>query len=130
MADTVYRSVKLVLQNSTNEMLTVQGVAMLTGQWEAKMAPVQDQTLEEQSAAEWKSISTTVGTGVSGYVRLGSSSGYFTIDWKLPWTGRGNAQIVDAANKSAAIEIDRTYPDHLVVFVNYGSTVVPDPDGS
>ena len=110
MAEEIYRSVKVVLQNSTNEMLTVQGVAMLVGEWDKKLHPSQGQTIDEQSAVEWQSVSTKVGFGVSGYVRLGSPTGYFSVRWKQPWSGKFECEIDKLGRVPIEIEVDDSHP--------------------
>lgn len=120
MAGTIYRSVKIVLQNSTNEALSVQGVAVLTGRWGEKMEPTQGTLVAEQSAAEWMSVSTELGQGTSAFVRLGSSRGYLTVQWNLPWTGRFQTAVNDLPGLSHDVVVDEAHPDSVVVLVAIG----------
>ena len=117
MAGTVYRSVKLVLQNSTNELMTVQGAANLMGGWDPKNAPAQGQAVAEQSSAEWVSQSTEVGFGVSGFIRLGSPSGYLMVFWKQPWSGAFVVDVEYDSSNDASEVIDDSHPDHVIVLV-------------
>lgn len=130
MADTVYRSVKLVLQNSTNELMTVQGAAMLMGAWEAKKAPTQGQPVAEQSSAEWMASSTEVGFGVSGFVRLGSPSGYLMVFWKQPWSGAFTLDIQNESGHATAEVIDDSHPDHVVVMMIVTGDTAQEPERS
>lgn len=120
MATTVFRSVKIVVQNSTNEMLTVQGVATLLGEWAPKMEPVQGDQISEQSAIEWKSQSVTLGFGTEAFVRMSSSTGYITLRWRLPWTGAAVVEVIEHVGERPHIRLDDTHPDHLVAMVIIG----------
>ncbi len=113
----IYRSVKLVLQNNTNENLTVQGVAALVGQWADKQAPIQGAIVGEQSAAEWASVSTDLGTGTTAYVRFGSSRGYLTIRWALPWMGHFEHGVDPVPGLHPTVTLDQTHPDAVVMLV-------------
>ncbi len=58
----VYRSVKLVLMNTTDEKLVVQGFAAITGSWCEALKPVQEVLIPAQSSVEWTSVSTEAGS--------------------------------------------------------------------
>jgi len=111
----VYRSVKLVLQNSTNESLSIQGVAVLKGRWADKMEPQQGGIIKEQSTGEWKSVSTELGTGTSGFLRLGSQSGYLTLKWSSPWTGRFEQSVSKVPGLATEVDVDDSQPDAVVM---------------
>jgi hypothetical protein len=113
----IYRSVKLVLQNNTNENLTIQGVAVLVGQWADKMAPLQGGLVGEQSAAEWMSVSTELGSGSSAFVRFGSSHGYLTVRWSLPWMGRFTHTVEEVPGVRVDVTVDDSHPDAVVMLV-------------
>jgi hypothetical protein len=113
----IYRSVKLVVQNSTNESLSLQGVAILKGRWADKMEPVQGGLVREQSAAEWMSISTDLGTGTSGFFRLGSSHGYAMVRWHLPWTGKFDWHIEEVPGLSFHAIPDESQPDAVILLI-------------
>jgi len=117
VANTVYRSVKLVVQNSTNGTIVVQGVATLTGDWAPRRSPYQDQVIPEQSAVEWMSQSTQLGVGSAAYVRLACSGGYVTISWNLPWTGRFTADVTRLGKSKPPLVIDDAQPDNVVIVV-------------
>ena len=111
----VYRSVKLVVQNSTNENLTVQGFAALYGAWAAKLGPTQGMLIGEQSAVEWTSVSTVLGVGAAAYVRFGSSHGYPMIRWTLPWTGAFDLVVEDVPGLRFDVVVDDSHPDAVVL---------------
>ena len=113
----VYRSVKLVLQNSLDENLAVQGFAVLTGAWAEKLAPTQGMVVGEQSAAELMSVSTTLGSGTAAYVRLSSSYGYLMIRWNLPWTGSFEQEVTDHEGLTLTVKKDDSHPDAVVLMV-------------
>lgn len=115
MAGQIYRSVKVVVQNSTNENLTIQGVAALVGQWADKMAPAQGFVLAQQTAAEWMSVSTDLCVGTSAFIRFGSSRGYMTIQWSLPWMGPFQPTLEGLADLAIHSTIDGTNPDAVVL---------------
>lgn len=118
----VYRSVRVVFQNSTNESLTVQGVATLRGQWTDKLTPRQGDELAEQSAATWMSESTQLGSGTSGFVRLGSVYGFTRVSWSLPWVGEFEFQVECPEGHRAEVQIDDRQPDAVVAAVTLHST--------
>lgn len=111
----VYRSVKLVLQNSTNENLTVQGFAVLSGAWAEKQGPTQGLLVGEQSAVEWMSVSTTLGSGTSAYVRFGSSHGYPMVRWSLPWSGPFEFIVEDVPGLRMNVAVDDSHPDAVIL---------------
>lgn len=121
----VYRSVKLVLQNSTNENLTVQGFAVLSGAWGDKQAPTQGMLVGEQSAVEWTSVSTTLGSGTAAYVRFGTSHGYPLLRWALPWTGPFEVIREDVTGLRIDIVVDDRHPDAVIIL----ATVLESPRG-
>jgi len=81
----VLRSVDVVLQNSTNELLTMEGFTIIRGDWGPPGPPRRGDVIEKQSSAKWLSQSTTDGIGAQGFLRLGSTKGYIEVAWNLPW---------------------------------------------
>ena len=121
MADTIYRSVKLILQNSTNENLTVQGIALMSGQWDPKAAPFQGQFVADQSAMSWTAQSTELTVGVSGFIRLGGPAGYFSIAFSRPWTGPFSCMVDTEGNRMEFSQSeDLAMPDHPSVLTVMG----------
>ena len=118
MTSQIYRSVKLVLQNSTNENLTVQGVAVLAGRWADKREPLQGLLIPEQSAGEWASISMDLGTGTAAYVRFGSSRGYLTIRWTLPWAGAFAYAVEDVPGLQIDVDVNEAHPDAVIMLAS------------
>lgn len=116
MANEIYRSVKAVLQNSTNEKLTVQGTAVLVGQWADKVqSPTQGWLFGEQSSVTWMSVSTELCVGTSAFVRFGSAHGYMTIRWTLPWMGPFKHVIDAPPEHRVAVSVDDSHPDAIVM---------------
>ena len=113
----LYRSVKLILQNSTNDNFNVQGFAVASGVWAEKMAPVQGMLVAEQSAADWTSISTVLGVGTAAYIRFGSSFGFFAIRWKLPWAGRFEHHLESVPGVRLDSIVDSSHPDSIVMLI-------------
>ncbi|WP_437536813.1 hypothetical protein WME79_17115 [Sorangium sp. So ce726] len=74
-----------MLLNSTNELLTVEGLAAVRGDWGPPAPPRRGDVVEKQSSAKWVSQSSAEGVGVQGYLRLGSTKGYVEISWYMPW---------------------------------------------
>lgn len=111
------RSVKLVVQNSTNERLTVQGLAMMRGAWTDKLAPKQGDELPEQSAVTWSSESNELSTGVSGFLRLGSVRGYTQLTWSLPWEGKFEFRVDGPEGLRVEVTTDERHRDAVVVAV-------------
>src|SRR5687767_4026335 len=113
----VYRSVKIVFQNSTAETMTVHGCAVLRGQWTDKMEPSQGAEVLSQSSQTWGTESQTVSSGTSGYIRLGSVPGYTTLSWGLPWVGAFEFTAECPEGLHADWQVNDRQPDAVVVFV-------------
>ncbi|WP_437536805.1 hypothetical protein WME79_17100 [Sorangium sp. So ce726] len=113
----VYRSVRVVLQNSTDEPFAVQGVATLRGQWADKLTPKQADVVPKQSAAIWMNESTQLGSGASAFVRLGSSHGHVRLSWTLPWVGAFHFEDDGPNGVRREVTIDDRLPDTVVVSV-------------
>ncbi|MBX5484125.1 MAG: hypothetical protein IRZ16_20050 [Myxococcaceae bacterium] len=84
---TVYRSVRIVLQNSTDDVFTVEGAEVIQGEWSPKLAVKNGERLEPQSARAFGSESTILQRGAEGFVRIGSVGGYLSLHWARPWVG-------------------------------------------
>lgn len=130
MAGQIYRSVKVVVQNSTNENLTIQGVAALVGQWADKMAPTQGFVLAQQTAAEWMSVSTELCVGTSAFIRFGSSRGYLTIRWSQPWMGPFRPTVEGVADLAIDPTIDSANPDAVVLLATISDCRRPTNPGN
>ena len=94
----VYRSVRAILQNSTNELLVVEGFEVSRGQWTVGLEPEFGQLIEKQSAATWGTESTELTMGTGGYVRFSSTRGYTTIAWGFPWVGEAMTKLDSGSN--------------------------------
>jgi len=113
----VYRSVKVVLLNATDENLVVQGVAAVHGSWDAALKPAQGMVVPAQSAAEWMTVSTEIGCGSSAFVRFASSHGHAEVRWNLPWTGQLAVTIEPPPGMECPISVEPGRPDRVAVVV-------------
>jgi len=82
-----YRSVKVIVQNSTNDELTIEGYDILAGNWVSNSGPAQNGIVSRQSTARWETESQQLSVGTQAYVRMGSTKGYIEIEWSQPWVG-------------------------------------------
>ena len=83
----IYRYVKVIIQNNTDDMLIASGSAILRGNWVAPV-PTNEVTIEPQSTHMLQAQSEHVGVGVEGYVRFGTTQGYIRLYWNRPWVGK------------------------------------------
>lgn len=113
----VYRSVKVVLVNTTDEHLVVQGFAAVTGSWRDALKPTQDMLIPPQSAAEWASVSTEAGCGISAFVRFASSRGHAQVHWELPWTGEFSVAVDEPPGMICTTTVDSSRRDAVAVVV-------------
>lgn len=81
---TVLLSVDVILQNFTNELLTLEGISLLRGEWGPPGPPHRGAVVEMQGSGKWSSVSTQDDEGVEGVLHLGSTKGYIDIKWNLP----------------------------------------------
>ncbi|RKH58974.1 hypothetical protein [Corallococcus llansteffanensis] len=81
----VLRSMDVVLQNNTNELLTLESAEVMRGEWGPPAAPRRGDVVEKQSSAKWLNQSTVDGVGVMGFLRLGCTKGYIDISWNMPY---------------------------------------------
>ncbi|RKG79677.1 hypothetical protein D7W79_09760 [Corallococcus exercitus] len=81
----VLRSMDVVLQNNTNELLTVESFEVLRGDWGPPAPPRRGDVVEKQSSAKWLNLSTQEGVGVQGFLRIGCTKGYIDISWNMPF---------------------------------------------
>jgi hypothetical protein len=119
----VYRSVRVVFQNSTDETMTVHGFGVLRGQWTDKLSPQQGYEVLAQSSQAWSSESVELVSGTSGFVRLGSVRGYTKLSWSLPWVGEFQFTPECPPGLRSEVNTDTRQPDAIVVSV----TVLDDP---
>lgn len=117
MSARVLRSVKVVVQNDTSHELFVNGAATLKGSWAARMEPRQGAAIASSACGEFQTESTRLGSGTSGFVRLGSSRGHTTVTWSLPWTGPFVSEVATPDGLAAAIFVIDDEPDAVVMRV-------------
>ena len=88
VANPLYRSVRTVIQNSTNAMWTLDAAESLCGAWAQHHDPYKDiKQVIPQSAAVIVNESRTLHTGAEGFVRFSSVDGVLHIHWSRPWVG-------------------------------------------
>lgn len=80
----IFRQVDVVVQNHTQEMLTVEGGINMEGEWNAPGPPKIGAIVAKQSSAKWSTISTEMNVGAAGTLRFGCTKGYIDIRWRLP----------------------------------------------
>jgi CRP-like cAMP-binding protein len=85
----VYRSVRVVVQNSSDAVLTVDGAEVLLGEWAPGNAVgAKGTTIKPQSAVTVNTQSTVMQIGSEAFLRLGSILGPVYLHWSLPWVGK------------------------------------------
>lgn len=118
----VYRSVRVVLLNGTDDVLTVEGAEVLLGAWSSGLGVKNGETIARQSARAFATESTVLQCGTEGFVRLGSVSGYLYVRWHQPWVGRFLCTTDDApGRRSVAVLVN----DDLPAFVSTLVTISP-----
>ena len=100
---TAYRSARIVVQNSTNDLLTIEGAEVLLGEWVRGGGAQSGDVIDRQCARAFVTESTVLQRGTEAYVRLGSISGYVHVRWYLPWVG----DFVCTAEGTAALQCER-----------------------
>ncbi len=84
----VFRSVRLVVQNSSHALLTLAAGEVLLGGWGPPGPPrTAASAIAPQSAATFTTQSTVLQTGSEAFVRLASALGPIQVHWRLPWVG-------------------------------------------
>lgn len=84
----VFRSVRLVIQNSSHALLTLAAGEVLLGGWGPSGSPrAAAPAIAPQSAATFTTQSTVLQTGSEAFVRLASTLGPIQMHWRLPWVG-------------------------------------------
>lgn len=113
----VYRSVKVIVENHTNAQLTVEGAECQQGQWTEGMAPKQGDQIFGQSSHGWSSESQTLSAGTSAFVRFGSVYGYVKLSWSQPWVGELHFTTDCAPGLRTQVQVNDQKPDAVVVSV-------------
>lgn len=80
----VYRSVDVVVQNHTSELLTIEDAMAVQGSWNQPGPPKIGGIVPKQGSGKWSVISTVDNVGVEGFLRLGCTRGYIGVRWILP----------------------------------------------
>ena len=111
---TVYRSARIVLQNNTDELLTLQGAESLWGDWSAGFEGRAGDQVEPQSARVFATESTDLQVGTSAFLHVASTRGHFRLSWSLPWVGEFTCEVTGS---SAKIYVDSEEPAAIVAVV-------------
>lgn len=111
------KSVRVILQNSTMELLTVESAELLVGKWSQGMALSLGQVVQPQNATRWRAESLTLDASVGGFVRIGSTKGYIEIDFYQPFDGRFKGQVNTPPLLEATWKDESELPDHPVMMV-------------
>src|ERR1700722_817395 len=115
---TVYRSVRVVLQNSTDDVLTVEGAEVLVGAWSTGLGAKGGDTVPRQSARALATESTVLQRGVEAFVRIGSVSGYLRVHWYLPWVGDFRCAVdYDPTRRVVHVKVNEDEPAAIAVLV-------------
>ncbi|RKH13586.1 hypothetical protein D7V97_05060 [Corallococcus sp. CA053C] len=113
-----YRSVRVVLQNSTDDVMTVEGTEVLLGAWSSGLGLKNGDTLERQSARAFATESIVLQRGTQAYARLGSQNGYLNVQWHLPWIGDFTCDVTFASPlRHVAIRVNDDEPASIAVLV-------------
>lgn len=80
----IWRRVDVVLQNHTQELLTIEGCINIQGQWNAAGIPKVGAIVTKQGAAKWSSISSEPEGTAEASIHIGSTKGYIDVYWALP----------------------------------------------
>lgn len=84
----VYRSLHLVIQNSTPSALTIESAEVLQGEWTSDQAlTTKGGQIPPQCAANLFCASSALQIGCEGFLRLSSIMGLIQLHWSLPWVG-------------------------------------------
>lgn len=114
----VYRSVRVVLQNSTDDVMTVEGTEVLLGAWSAGLGLKNGESLDRQSARAFATESTVLQRGTEAYARLGSVNGYLNVHWHLPWIGDFRCDATcSSPSRQVAIQVNEDEPAAIAVLV-------------
>jgi hypothetical protein len=80
----VFRSVDVVVQNHTTELLTMEDGMAVQGSWNQPGPPKIGTVVPKQGSGKWSVVSTVDNIGVEGFLRFGSTKGYIGVHWLLP----------------------------------------------
>jgi hypothetical protein len=113
----VYRSVRVVLQNSTDDVLTVEGAEVLVGAWTAGLGAKNGEHLGPQSARAFATESGTLQRGTEAFVRFGAVVGYLTVHWHLPWVGEFRCEAHAEGPRRVDVRVNDEEPAAIAVLV-------------
>jgi len=119
MPSQIYRSTRVVVQNSTRALWTLDAAETLCGEWANRSSPYQDMPeIAPQSSAALVNTSSELLVGAEGFVRFSSVHGQCHIHWSRPWVGPFEIR-ADASDPALAvgIEINEDNPAFPVALV-------------
>ncbi|MBI1407386.1 MAG: hypothetical protein GC145_14835 [Caulobacter sp.] len=80
----ILRQVDVVVQNHTQELLSIEDAMNVQGAWNTPGPPKIGGVIAKQGSGKWTSISTEDGVSAEGYIRFGCTKGYIQVHWRLP----------------------------------------------
>lgn len=84
----VYRSARVVIQNSTNTLWTLDSAELLFGTWAGQFDPYKNTPrIAAQSAVVLSNHSMVLQHGAEGFARFSSAEGQLHLHWNRPWVG-------------------------------------------
>jgi len=110
----VYRSVRMVVQNSSPALLTLDAAEIVLGEW---AVPNKLAAIAPQSAAVFSTQSTTMQIGSEAFVRLSSAFGMVDLHWCLPWVGSFSLVPTVDFDWDIEIDIDESEPCAIAALV-------------
>lgn len=80
------RQVDVVLQNHTQELLTIEGGINIQGDWNPALGPPKiGSVVAKQGSVKWSTIALEANAPCEANVRLGCTKGYIEVHWLLPF---------------------------------------------
>lgn len=122
------KSIRIFFQNSTNELLTVEGFGCLQGIWVEGREPVEGQVIPRQGGINWESESLEEGTGTALYLRIGSTKGYILVQARLPWCGSLEYSVKAAEMLVVETSIYEEDGEHPAILVTLASSICFHPE--
>lgn len=84
----VYRSARIVVQNSTAVLWTLDAAEVIGGDWARGCDPARQlRDLPPQAAVVFTNQSTELRVGAEGFARYSSIHGQLHVTWSRPWVG-------------------------------------------
>jgi hypothetical protein len=113
----VYRSVRVVVQNNTDDVLTIEGTEVLVGAWATGLGLKNGERLDRQSARAFSTESVVLQRGTEAFVRFGALAGYLHVHWHLPWVGEFRCDVHVDGHRRADVRVNDEEPAAIAVLV-------------